>query len=430
MVVPSSLTKPAGRLTAGLILLVLVAGGCARPPEEPAEQGVSPTGSPVAVWETSAMEPTTGPPIATAGTSTGALDVVRLSPVVDASHFWGPLAVAEDPLRLVGQLFPSVPTADDTQSVVVVDVATGDLTTIWRAPDLDTQVLRLSASSQWVVWTAAPGTEMREDWTLFAYNLASMELLEVAKGDLPPLEGPIVHDMSPTLSVFRDEVVWASYEKQPDGAIWSVIKITSLADLSESTVAVEPDIDTYRLSAPQLTDRFVAWHRQKFDVAAGTESDQIYLYDRSTATTEVVPTDDRDLNPALAARYLAYQHGLGRDRYEIRLLDLETRSVKTISPPDAEGPPEARGPRNWWPTVGDSFVTWVRETRRDRVDVYDLSSGELLRLDEGRTVVDVFASGRVVVWMSAEKEAYDEWSASPSTVPPPFEVAVARSPRP
>jgi hypothetical protein len=183
----------------------------------------------------------------------GATPIQRLPTQVDEGHrFIFGNAVTADGKWLVGSIEPRLIFAatNETPVIALYDIETREILRLHATRTPRSQLLGAATDGDWVVWSEATDVLRNADWTLYAYNVATKQMTQLAQADR--LNGEAVAGTMPSPVMDHGLIVWAQETaKSPTDQPRSVVRALDIT--TGATTSLGAGLD------PTISWPWVAW---------------------------------------------------------------------------------------------------------------------------------------------------------------------------
>jgi hypothetical protein len=330
--------------------------------------------------------------------------------VVDMAVAWGaqlnvtsiPNAIGED--RILG---PLVPTQDgkfllaviqtrewgeqgglEPGKVVLIDLATKHVQEIKQLPTNDTQAFGASADNDWLVWAEAPQEpNFFSNWSLYAYQISTRTLKEVAKAPRGA-DGQLLRGPDIWVKVDHGIAVWAEAPTVQKESVRGVVKNI---DLQSGTTQVLADNGL----TPAISWPHVAWiegQNEPSKQIEGANKGLIVLYNMQSGSKKTLSGPDTPSYFDIHNNLVSWITAKGD---EVLLTDLAESYQRTIARIDTAQPNRFEEAY-----LNDRLVTWYSRTE---AQIWDLKKDIVVTLDD-QPVGYKQINGNAIVWMSPVSE--------------------------
>lgn len=310
--------------------LALLAWGVQRSGDDGQASAVTVSASAAA---TAILQPTAqvrrGPPITTADAQ------FSLPQVADAQHYYVPLAGYKD--ELVVEIQPvKGPDAETTPSSYALwNPATGTIMQLWTGEAGKPEMV-WGEDGDWLLTVERGGygeTIGMNDWTIYARNIATGKVIQVAQhiesdqtpppGTLPPNQ-VILHD-TPNPSVSSGKIVWSEAETGANGAITSRVLMYDLTVGTKQTVVESTDSGRDALWDGMIAGGKLGW---ALDDGSGYA---FVTRDLATGQEERYNIDKQPYSATMSADGSLVFWDVVGTKLDKHVLDLATKQDKTIA---------------------------------------------------------------------------------------------------
>jgi hypothetical protein len=187
------------------------------------------------------------------GTAWGATAIQRLPTLVDDGHrFIFGDAVTSDGAWLVGSIEPRLIFAatNETPVIALYHIETHEILKLHTTRTPRSQLLGAATNGDWVVWSEATDALRNADWTMYAYNMTTKQITQLAQADR--LNGEAIAGTLPYPAMDHHLIVWAQeIANSPTGPPRSVVRALDIATGATTTLGVGID--------PSISWPWVAW---------------------------------------------------------------------------------------------------------------------------------------------------------------------------
>jgi hypothetical protein len=186
----------------------------------------------------------------------GAPLIHRLPTQVDEGHrFVFGDAVTTGGKWLVGSIEPRLIFAatNETPVIALYNIETREILRLHATHTPRSQLLGAASDGDWVVWSEATDVLRNADWTMYAYNIATKQITQLAQADR--LNGEAIAGTMPYPTMNHGLVVWAhETANSPADQPRSVVRTLDIT--SGVTTALGEGID------PSISWPWVAWRNE------------------------------------------------------------------------------------------------------------------------------------------------------------------------
>ena len=183
----------------------------------------------------------------------GATPIQRLPTLVDEGHrFVFGDAVTADGEWLVGSIEPRLIFAATNESPVIAlyNLKTREILRLHAMRTPRSQLLGAASYGDWVVWSEATDVLRNADWTIYAYNVVTRQLTQLAQADR--LNGEAIAGTMPYPAMDHGLIVWAQETlRSPTAQPRSVVRSLDITTGAATTLGVGID--------PSISWPWVAW---------------------------------------------------------------------------------------------------------------------------------------------------------------------------
>jgi hypothetical protein len=302
------------------------------------------------------------------------LDITEIPAILDDGYILTFKAVSEDGKTIVGRAGPTDRKSFAPPKLVLMDVASRQVTEIAKAPDESgafyTWVNGVSMDQEWVVWP--------EGRILQVYNITTRQRSEIQMRD-EFLEAHM--PIKETISVDHGIAVWAekASEKPGQDRIASVVKSVELAT-GETSVLAPSGMN------PMISWPMVIWIEPDLTtIQEGQVLSRLVTLNLETGAHQVM-SGLLGVDEVAAYGETATWQGWGMN--VVVLQDFAETRKQIIAPLDTTGRQNL--------TINERLVAWDSA----RSDVWDREIGRLIRLNETRAPVTVRLQGRMLAWQT------------------------------
>jgi hypothetical protein len=179
--------------------------------------------------------------------------IQRLPTQIDDGHrFVFGDAVTEDGKWLVGSIEPRLIFAatNETPVVALYNIETREILRLHATRTPRSQLLGAASDGDWVVWSEATDVLRNADWTIYAYNVATKQVTQLAQADR--LNGEAVAGTMPYPAMDHGLIVWAQ-EVASSSTDRPRSVVRALDIMTGATTALGAGID------PSVSWPWVAW---------------------------------------------------------------------------------------------------------------------------------------------------------------------------
>jgi hypothetical protein len=214
----------------------------------------------------------------------GALPIQRLPTLIDEGHrFVFGDAVTADGKWLVGSIEPRLifAASNETPVIALYNIETREILRLHATRTPRSQLLGAASDGAWVVWSEATDVLRNADWTIYAYNVATKQITQLAQADR--LNGEAVAGTMPYPTMDHGLIVWAQETaSSPTDQPRSVVRALDITTGATTTLGAGID--------PSISWPWVAWRdesgrdRVRPDVPVASDT----LYVQNVQTQEIL----------------------------------------------------------------------------------------------------------------------------------------------
>ena len=204
----------------------------------------------------------------------------RLPTEIDAGHrFIFGDAVTEDGAWLVGSIEPRLIFAatNETPVIALYNIDSRAIVRLHATRTPRSQLLGASADGDWVVWSEATDVLRNADWTMYAYNMTTKQLMQLAQAER--LNGSPIAGVLPLPAMDHSMVVWSQMMLSPSGKPQPTVRALDLT-VGAAATALGTGVD------PAISWPWVAWRdesgRDAVRPDAPVESDTLNVLNMQT----------------------------------------------------------------------------------------------------------------------------------------------------
>jgi hypothetical protein len=183
----------------------------------------------------------------------GAAPMQRLPTQVDEGHrFVFGDAVTADGKWLVGSIEPRLIFAatNETPVIALYNIETREILQLHATRTPRSQLLGAAADGGWVVWSEATDVLRNADWTMYAYNVVTKQITQLAQAD--QLDGEAIAGTMPYPAMDHGLIVWAQETaRSPTDQPRSVVRMLDITTGATTTLGAGID--------PSVSWPWVAW---------------------------------------------------------------------------------------------------------------------------------------------------------------------------
>jgi hypothetical protein len=183
----------------------------------------------------------------------GAPPIQRLPTQVDEGHrFVFGDAVTADGKWLIGSIEPRLIFAatNETPVIALYNIETREILRLHATRTPRSQLLGATSDGAWVVWSEATDVLRNADWTMYAYNVATKQITQLAQADR--LNGEAIAGTMPYPTMDHGLIVWAQETtSSPTDRPRSVVRALDITTGATMTLGVGID--------PSISWPWVAW---------------------------------------------------------------------------------------------------------------------------------------------------------------------------
>ncbi|HEY7020856.1 MAG TPA: hypothetical protein VH349_07040 [Ktedonobacterales bacterium] len=183
----------------------------------------------------------------------GAPPIQRLPTQVDEGHrFVFGDAVTADGKWLIGSIEPRLIFAatNETPVIALYNIETREILRLHATRTPRSQLLGATSDGAWVVWSEAIDVLRNADWTMYAYNVATKQITQLAQADR--LNGEAIAGTMPYPTMDHGLIVWAQETtSSPTDRPRSVVRALDITTGATMTLGVGID--------PSISWPWVAW---------------------------------------------------------------------------------------------------------------------------------------------------------------------------
>jgi hypothetical protein len=349
-----------------------------------------PTGAPLAVSIPSPVPTSSAPVISvTRSISWGTLpNMASLPNGLGENGVVYPMVVTSDANFLLCQVVDRV-SGTNPADVVLIDVHSRKMTKVRTLPFKDTQAYGTTADSEWIVWAeAAQNPGFFSDWTLYAYNIKSNSVKQIAKAPRDK-SGSLIAGPDVEPKVDHGIVVWAEAPADQQDVTVSTIPVVKSLDLSTGQVRILAG----KGRAPKISWPYVAWveqQKENSDQLQGAKKGLIVVLNLQTGVKKTLTKVNTPRYFAIYGKSLVWITAPG---VEVILTDMdETYETHLV---------RARGDDRFQnPMLNDRMVAWLSTIQ---AQVWDRSQNRLVSL-ESESVGFESITGNAFAWLSPTSE--------------------------
>jgi hypothetical protein len=254
------------------------------------------------------------------------------------------------------EIWRYVPGAEQPEQVFVSRLADGAITAI------------AASRAGYLFVEESPSAYGKGGWRLWFLARAGQQPIEVDRGSAAGA------GVAPTLAIDDQHVAWAAFD-EPAGGPVSRLKVASVSDPQAATTLIEAPVLHRKLWYPTLSGSEL-WYATIEPDPKGID-DEFHVEHLDLTAPHAPPVVFRgpghDFSPAVNGRFVAWKSTDPGDSAlnwgELHAMDRSSGAIAAI--------PVAKANR---PTMGDGFIAFD-EITHTRVEVYDLSSGQIVELE-------------------------------------------------
>jgi hypothetical protein len=213
-------------------------------------------------------------------TAWGAPTIRRLPTQVDDGHrFVFADAVTADGKWLIGSIEPRLIFAatNETPVIALYNIATRAIVRLHATSTPRSQLLGAASNGDWIVWSEATDALRNDDWTMYAYNVSTKQLAQLAQAVRQ--NGEAIAGTLPYPAMDHGVVVWAQEAaSSPTDQPRSVVRMLAIANGATTTLGVGV--------APTISWPWVAWRdesgRDKVRLEEPVASDTLHAMNIQT----------------------------------------------------------------------------------------------------------------------------------------------------
>jgi hypothetical protein len=183
----------------------------------------------------------------------GAPPIQRLPTQIDEGHrFVFGDEVTADGKWLVGSIEPRLIFAatNETPVIALYNIETREILRLHASRTPRSQLLGAASDGDWIVWSEATDVLRNGDWTMYAYNVATKQITQLAQADR--LNGEAIAGVMPYPTMDHGLIVWAQETaSSPTVQPRSVVRALDITTGATATLGAGMD--------PSISWPWVAW---------------------------------------------------------------------------------------------------------------------------------------------------------------------------
>ena len=307
-------------------------------------------------------------------------------------------AVTPDGKWLVGVVQPRDFISNTTRPsfMSLYNVDTGEIKTLQQLLHPQSQVLGASADDNWIVWSEAPDQPNFADWTLWAYNLQSGQVVQVARAAQD--NGQPVHGPYPLPMVEQGQLLWS----QAIGPI-------SQNDLTNAVVRLDDlATGTTMTLATRAGSSILAWPWAAWDQSVPGGDGYVAL--KNLVTGQPTKLEQQPKFVTLYGTSMVYA-----DAASVYLLEDFTKSTtgeQTVFSSANNSGETTDHPQ--YPSLNSRIVGW---TSYVTTQVFDRAEKRLVTLPSPNGPAVTWVVGRLLVWLTPEPKAQQDQDSQAGLTP-------------